>query len=107
MSPFGSSATTLKNTQIGRLAQNRQALGCGRSNPMALSPEVILVALRENVSYVTSRDPNKSTLGKNRRPGNPDRFSCPSELPAAKYDRHASNGERALSVRFPEVAAGF
>jgi hypothetical protein len=62
MSPFGSSATTLKNTQIGRLAQNRQALGCGRSNPMALSPEVILVALRENVSYVTSRDPNKSDL---------------------------------------------
>jgi hypothetical protein len=75
---------------------------------MALSPEVILVALRENVSYVTSRDPNKSTLGKNRRPGNPDRFSCPSELPAAKYDRHASNGERPLSVRFPvlEIVSG-
>ena len=46
------------------------------------------------------------SLGRNRRPGNPDRSSSRSASPEMKFAQHELNGERVLSTPSPEVVAG-
>jgi site-specific DNA recombinase len=47
-----------------------------------------------------------SSLGRNRRPGNPDRSSSRSASAEMKFARYASNAERASSTRSHEAVAG-